>query len=114
VKLVEVAAPEPFVVIMLRKLLTKGEKVHLVIVQDDGTWSRMGVVLGVEHEADRTRYPDVYLLDVFTNISQKFAYEGKRLRRADLRLVPHRFEPPAWTLLVPSSNNGADLGGHDA
>lgn len=121
-KLVEVSEQEPFVVPMLRKLLEKGEKVLLVIVQKGGAESVMGIIQGIKTEKDRQGVPE-YVLQVFTNTLQDYAYGMQRLRRADIR---QRTAAGEWdeaksafksrkipALYVPASGNAEDLGGHD-
>ena len=120
-KLVEVSEQEPFVVPMLRKLLEKGP-VLLVIVQEGGAESVMGNIRNIERETDRQGVPE-YVLTVFTNSEQDYAYGVQRLRRADIR---QRTAAGPWdeaksafstrkvpALYVPASGNREDLGGHD-
>jgi hypothetical protein len=116
-KLTEVADREPFVVPMLRKLLEKGP-VLLVIVQEGGAESVMGTIRSMKTEKDRQGHTE-YVLNVFTNMEQDYAYGAQRLRRADIR---ERKAASAGAdgfrmtkaLYVPSSGNAEDLGGHDS
>lgn len=109
---------EPFVVTMLRSLLLKDGPVLLVIVQEGGVESVMGTIRGLKTETDRHGTKE-FVLHVFTNMEQDYAYGAQRLRRADIRQrrAAHTKSPDGSkmvnALYVPSSGNKEDLGGHD-
>jgi len=132
VKLFEITdKKEPFVVIMLRKLLAKGEKVAFIYVTRAGKDSFAGYIKQIKQETDRQGVIEYVLTLTHTT---EYALTGRvvsmfdaedsndldiglgiqTLSRSDIREYDDAFLPaPITALFVPAPANTADLGGHD-
>jgi hypothetical protein len=122
---------EPFVVIMLRKLLAKGEKVAAVYVAQTSKENFVGYILQIEQETDRqgvveyvltlTHSTDyalttkvVSVFDVEDHADLDIALGIPTLVRCDIREYHDEFLlAPIKALFIPAPGNSDDLGGHD-
>lgn len=122
---------EPFVVIMLRKLLAKGEKVAAVYVSQTSKENFVGYILQIKQETDRQGVVEYVLTLVHTTdyalttkvVSMSDAGDHgdldialgiPTLLRCDIREYHDEFLPaPIKALYIPALGNADDLGGHD-